>query len=229
MLTNTGLSFDVSSIIPLINKVKWDDKGRCQLNDPTGNWLYDPYTVKPEWKGTSLEDLLTLLEQSYSIGEARLMKMTPGTCYQSHADIDDRIHFNITSNDQSYLVDLDSKKMYQLETDNLIYYMDASHRHIAANFGCTDRIQLVVRVRLTRIDNSQFVKKTIQFRTLPANFRYIFDNTVSPFISKKIKTGDIGFFNLITDTRLELILTEETFKHLLIYLEKIHKDFIIND
>lgn len=229
MLTKTSLTFDVNLIVPLLDKVTWDNKGRCQLNTPTGNWLYDPYTIKPEWKDTQIERLLNFLEQSYPIGEARLMKLTPGTCYQSHADIDDRIHLNITSNDQSYLVDLDSKKMYQLETDDSVYYMDASVRHIAANYGSIDRIQLVVRVRLPKINNPKFVKKTIEFYNLPSRFRYMFDNTVSQFISRKIKAGDIGFFNLITDTKLEFLLTEETLESLLTHIKEIHGDFTVND
>lgn len=229
MLTKTDINFDIKLLLPLLNKVVWDSKGRCQLNSPTGNWLYDPYTIKSEWRNTPFESLLTLLEKSYPIGEARLMKLTPGTCYQSHADVDDRIHLNLTSNDQSYLVDLDSKKMHQLETDNSVYYMDASVKHIAANYGCTDRIQLVVRIRLPRISSPTFVKKTIEFHNLPGSFRYIFDNTVSQFISRKIKTGDIGFFNLVTDSKLEFILNEDTLKNLLTRIEEIHKDFTIND
>ena len=187
MLTKTEFSFDINLLIPLLADVKWDDKQRCQLNSPTGNWLYDPYVIKDEWRNTAFEDLLKLISKQYMLGEARLIKLSPGTCYLAHTDIDDRIHINIIGNDQSYLIDLDTQKLFRTVADNSVYYMDASHRHVAANFGSYDRVQLVIRISLPRYENQEFSLRKIKFYNLHDRFRYDFDNNVSQIISNFIK------------------------------------------
>ena len=227
MLTKTRFAFDTQSILPLLDRVQWDAKNRCQLNTPTGNWLYDPYTIKSEWQGTVFQEILDQLAEDYPIGEARLIKLQPGTCYPSHTDVDDRLHINIVGNDQSYLIDLDHQTFYKTQSDNAVYYMDASNRHVAANFGSYDRIQLVIRVRLPRVYDQSFDLRTIKFIKVYDRFRYDFDNNISPIISNYIKQSKIGFFDVINDIEIKILTDQNVFEDVVAKIETINKDFEI--
>jgi hypothetical protein len=227
MLTKTNLSIDVDRLLPLLAKVNWDDKNRCQLNSPSGNWLYDPYYIKDIWKGTAFEELLDMLAKDYPIGEARLIKLAPGTCYPCHTDVDDRLHVNLIGNDQSYLIDLDEQIMYRTIADNHVYYMDASHRHVAANFGSYDRIQLVVRIRLATNNNPEFILKTIKFNSVYDRFRYDFDNTISQVISHKIKQKKIDFFDVKNNDEIVIKADVDTFNDIVNRIKQINEDFQI--
>jgi len=226
MLTKTNLYYNVNDLIPLLNNIKWDEKNRCQLNSPIGNWLYDPYIMKDLWKNTGFEELLNMLSNTYPIGEARLIKLQPGTCYRSHTDVDDRLHINIIGNDQSYLIDLDTQTLYKTISDNFVYYMDASHKHVAANFGSFDRIQLVVRVRLIKNTNINFKLKKIKFVKVYDKFRYDFDNEISPIISHKIKQKEIGFFDFVNGEIL-IECEQHTLNDIIDKLKLINKDYVI--
>ncbi|MEN6290975.1 MAG: hypothetical protein ABFD07_03020, partial [Methanobacterium sp.] len=75
-LEKIGIQFDSSQLLPYLENVEWDSKNRCNINSPTGHWLYDPYKINEQWKGTKFELLLNSIP--YEIGEARLMKLDPG-------------------------------------------------------------------------------------------------------------------------------------------------------
>jgi hypothetical protein len=224
MLTELNFQYDVDKLLPLLNAVSWDSKNRCDLNQPTGHWLYDPYIIADKWKGTLFEDLLNSIP--VPIGEARLMKLTPGTCYASHADIDDRLHLNLVSNDQSYLIDLENHEMHQLYTDNKFYHMDAGRLHIAANFGSTDRIQLVIRVPLDRFNNDTFVKRKITFTNPTFNLRYVLDNYISTFLNRAVKQKKVGFFNPLSDLEIQFLIDPTTLKELTDRLKNLNIEFI---
>lgn len=103
---------------------------KSTINGPTGRFFYDPWMIKPEYKNTIWEKILSSLP--FNVGEARLITLLPGQCYQSHSDIDDRYHLNIVGSD-SFLIDLDNKELDEIVQDGHWYEMDASPRHSAAN------------------------------------------------------------------------------------------------
>jgi hypothetical protein len=224
MLTELNFQYDVGKLLPLLNIVSWDSKNRCDLNQPTGHWLYDPYIIADKWKGTLFEDLLNSIP--VPIGEARLMKLTPGTCYASHADIDDRLHLNLVSNDQSYLIDLENHEMHQLHTDNKFYRMDAGRLHIAANFGSTDRIQLVIRIPLDRFNDDTFVERKITFTNPTFNLRYVLDNHISTFLNRAVKQKKVGFFNPLSDLEIQFLIDPTTLTQLTDKLKNLNIEFI---
>ena len=115
---------------------------KTTINQPTGNFFYDPWILKEEYKGTVWETLYNSLPESK--GEARIIILDPAQCYQSHADIDDRYHLNILG-EECFLIDLVHKKMHKLEQNGIWYSMDTSCIHSAANFGRSARVQLVIR------------------------------------------------------------------------------------
>lgn len=213
MLNKTIFKFDLGSLKELLNQVEWDEKDRCNLNKSIGHWLYDPYEICDKWKGTAFDRLLKQIP--YDIGEARLMKLEPQTCYRAHSDADDRLHINILSNEYSYLIDLDNNMMYGLKEDGCLYYMDGAKMHTAVNFGSTPRIQLVIRVLLKRSKRPDHVKTKITFVNPPYNLRYLIDRRISPLINRYTKTGEIGFFDLLNANSLYFEITPNV-------LDKIH-------
>lgn len=188
---------------------------KTALNQPKGNFFYDPWEIKPEHKGTVWEELLASLPEPH--GEARVIVMQPGTTYMAHADIDNRWHLSLQG-EQSYLIDLDNKKMHMLEQDGYWYYMDASKLHVASNFGSIPRIQLVVRELLKPCDDVDFIEVTIEPSTPQHDYRYKFDSIVSPWLNllnqnKMIKdfefTGETVKFKTNDLNLSDLKLTKE--------------------
>jgi len=180
------------------------------LNKHNGNFFYDAWTIKDEYKDTAWERILMTLPAP--IGEARIITLKPGESYQSHADIDNRWHLNLTG-EQSYLIDLDKKVMHECVRDNCWAYMDASCRHVASNFGARSRLQLVVREPLRRnIQPVDLVSIMIGPAYEQHQFRYKFDNLVSPFLNhadKNYKLADFAHTTFSLTFKLERELLDE--------------------
>lgn len=184
---------------------------KTTLNQPTGNFFYDPWEIKPEYKGTVWEKLLKSLPEPH--GEARVIVMQPGTTYMAHADIDNRWHLNLQG-EHSYLIDLVFQNMYLLEKDGYWYYMDAGNIHTASNYGSIPRIQLVVRELLTATEITELAQVTIKPAIPQYDYRYKFDNIISPWLNTANKDGVIKDFEVdgevvkfkipITDLSLKL-------------------------
>ena len=156
------------------------------LNKPTGDFFYDPWIIKDEYKGTMWEEILSTLPEQQ--GEARIIVMEPGTTYMAHSDIDDRWHLNLQGN-ESYLIDLDNLDMHGLHKDGYWYTMDAGRKHVASNFGSVDRIQLVVRQLLKPTAEKDLVEVTISPTKEKFDYRYQFDKHVSPWLNRANKKG----------------------------------------
>jgi hypothetical protein len=186
MLTRTEYRADIQNIESEFNDIK------NTLNEPTGNFFYDPWEIKPEYKGTVWERLLKTLPVDQ--GEARVIVMSPGTTYMSHADIDDRYHLSLTG-EQSYLIDLDNTKMHLLEQDGYWYEMDAGRLHVASNFGSCDRVQLVVRKLLVSTTMPNLVKVKITPTKETYDLRYKFDNIISPWLNRANKNKSLKDFD----------------------------------
>lgn len=173
------------------------DQEKLVLNEPTGDFFYDPWILKKEYIGTVWEKVLSTLP--CTIGEARVIKLTPGETYMAHADIDDRWHLNLSGN-RSYLIDLDKDKMYLLQKDQFWYSMSADKIHVAANFGSINRLQLVVRQLLKKSVSNELVAVTVKPYGKQIDYRYKFDNILSPFLNRADKLGYIKDFKFIDDT-----------------------------
>jgi hypothetical protein len=181
--------------IPLNDVQSLDTMGdiptKITVNYPTGDFFYDPWVIKPEFKGTAFESALSSLPSN--IGEARVIIMKNGTSYLRHADIDDRYHLTVRS-DEAYLIDLDSKKMHLLVVDGKWYLMDAGICHSAVVFGEFNRVQLVVRKLLNA--PSLIDPVAVEILVNGKNCRYRFDNSVSSWLNLANKQ------KIMTDFRL---------------------------
>lgn len=165
-----------------LNNLELDFK--LTLNKPTGNFFYDKWTIKDEFKDSIWDKILESLP--YLKGEARLILLKPTQSYTCHGDIDDRWHLNIKGN-KSYIIDLSCDKMYKQEPDYFWYNMDAGPVHSAVNFHNRDRIQLVVRQLLTHCDNTNHVNVEINPIEIRPDLRYIFDQTLSTWLNRAVK------------------------------------------
>jgi hypothetical protein len=165
---------------------------KTTINQPTGNFFYDPWVLKDEYKGTVWEKLYDSLPVTK--GEARIIILDPNQCYQIHADIDDRYHLNILG-DNSYLIDLVRETMYPLSQDGVWYDMDASFLHTATNFGRRARVQLVVRKLLknNKLNNPVEISLATSMENT-GHARFLFDNTMSPWFNEANKAGFINNF-----------------------------------
>jgi hypothetical protein len=208
MLTTTEYQISQEQLERAQQAVPDSATARIQLNSPTGDFFYDPWQVNKEYQGTVWEEILSTLPNH---GEARLIKLTEGTCYTIHADIDDRWHLNITG-ENSYLVDLNTKNLYPTLPHTSWMTMNAGVLHSAVNFGNKDRYQLVVRTLLSR---NIIANPTNIIIDGAVNHRYAFDQIVSPWLNYANKNGKLTNFKFekgivsftIDDIFLDEVLT----------------------
>jgi len=165
---------------------------KTTINKPSGDFFYNPWMLKDEYKGTVWETLYNSLPVDK--GEARIIILDPGQCYQIHADIDDRYHLNIWG-DSSYLINLVQEIMYPLSQDGIWYDMDAGFLHTATNFGRKARVQLIVRKLLKNNKLTNPVEVALATSMDNTNHaRFLFDNTMSPWFNEANKLGYINNF-----------------------------------
>lgn len=215
MIEKLNISIDPKTIKEALSLMPSFDF-RVSINEPTGDFFYDPWKIKSEFQGTIWETLLSTLP--YQCGEARIVNLSPGESYLSHADIDDRWHLALT-NEKSYLINLDSEVMYSCTVGEW-QAMDAGVLHSAVNFGSVDRIHLLVRKLLTRATLVNPIKYKIQAKTehlVP--HRYIFDEFYSPILNKLNKENKLTDF-VKHETSVEFKTERDVFI-------PAHRDFLI--
>jgi len=191
MLTPTIYTVDTHLFQKALNHLPSGEM-KTTINQPTGNFFYDSWILKDEYKGTVWETLYDSLPVIK--GEARIIILDPGHCYQTHADIDDRYHLNILG-DNSYLINLVQETMHPLSQDGIWYDMDASFLHTATNFGRKARVQLVVRKLLKKNKLTRPIEVSlVTTMENPNHARFLFDNTLSPWFNAANKLGFINNF-----------------------------------
>ena len=181
------------------------------LNKPSGDFFYDPWSIKEEFKNTIWNKIYDSLPVENK-GEARLIKLDIERCYTGHADIDDRWHLSFDTN-ESYLINLESNHMYQPEP-GIWYTMNAGVLHSAVNFGDKSRYQLVVRELLPKCNLIDPINLTLQLHDAPENYRYILDHHISPKLNALCKDKKISNFNPINDRHIVLTIEKSSLSEL---------------
>jgi hypothetical protein len=191
MLTKTEYTVDPNWIQEALTQLPGPDF-KTSINQPIGDFFYDPWVIKDEFKNTVWEKLINSINEP--VGEARIIVLKPQMSYHIHSDIDDRFHLNLQG-ESCYLIDFSSSKLHKLETDSKWHYMDAGRLHTASNYGRIDRVQLVVRKILSRatLHNPKHIKLASNIPTTDDS-RFIFDNTVSPWLNRASKRKIINNF-----------------------------------
>lgn len=192
MLSKTIYSVPIFILSHAINSLP-NFEEKIVLNQPTGNFFYDEWQIKKQFKRTAWDSILESLP--FPKGEARIIKLEPGENYLSHADIDDRWHLTLKASN-SFLIDLDLKKMHPTNVDGFWYSMDAGKLHTAANFGSHTRYQLVIRKPLSRCSFSNVLNVRIEPENKEQHdYRFVFDNIISPWLNTKNKQGVLTDFS----------------------------------
>jgi len=193
------------------------------LNVPSGDFFYDSWSLKEEFINTPWQKILDSIKEP--IGEARIITLESGTNYYSHSDIDDRWHLSLDGN-QSFLIDLEDKTMFETVQDGQWYFMNAGKLHTAANFGQVPRRQLVVRNLLKR--NILVDPVTIEITKAEETFdyRYQFDHRISPWLNTANKHGYISNFSYNLD-KVILSIEKTKLDELLVLLENLFRAKII--
>lgn len=218
MLTRTEYKITVppNKIEEALYRLPRDDF-RFTLNRPSGNFLYDPWVIKDGHRNTVWEDLLNSLPGN--IGEARVIILDGGQCYQSHGDIDNRYHLNLTGS-MSYAVNLETNTIFEMLNDGYWYDFDAGLRHSAANFGRDFRAQLVVRKLLIKNTLTDPVKLRI-VSTLPVDdTRFIGENTLTPWLNRADKQGIITDLTIADTGIIEFLIEKDQVPKLTAILPK---------
>ena len=190
MITQTTYNVN-QNIKEQLQSVDIDIAFKLPLNKPTGEFFYDTWTIKEEYKNTVWDNLLSTLPSN--IGEARLIKLEPGQAYRSHADIDDRYHFNIQG-ERSFVIYTDANLIYPQEESDYWFDMNAGELHSAVNTGRIDRIQLVVRKLLNKNVLTDPVQVIMTLKEFNPDYRYVFDEFYSPWLNQANKIGTINNF-----------------------------------
>lgn len=190
MITNTNY-FIKDEIRSEAKETNLNIDFKHSLNYPTGDFFYDPWTIKEEYRGTVWDELLKTIPSN--IGEARLIKLSPGTAYRSHADMDDRYHCTIQG-ERSFIIYTDKNLIYPQQESNYWQEMDAGSIHSAVNTGRVDRIQLVVRKLLFENLLKDPVAVEITLGEYRHDYRYIFDEIYSPWLNAANKEGKLNKF-----------------------------------
>lgn len=196
MIKSIGINVG-NSLLEEARKNLYSFKDKTSLNKPTGDFFYDPWVIKDEYKDSVWSKILNTLPSPY--GEARVIVLNPATCYQSHADIDDRYHLNIQS-ELSYLIDLDDNATYKIYNDGIWYEMNAGKLHSAANLGRIPRAQLVVRKLLEKNNLETPIRIKISSKLSADDSRFIFDQQASKWLNQANKSQYITDFKFINDT-----------------------------
>lgn len=191
---------------------------KTSINQPTGNFFYDPWEIKQEFKDSCLANVLGVLD--FPIGEARIIALESKCCYTQHADIDDRFHLNITG-DAAYLLNLEDNKSYHTKADGLWYHMNTGKLHTAVNCGEFVRYQLVVRALLQK--NNLQNPINLKLFAGGTNPRYKFDNFISPWLNLANKNRIINNFSV--DFNLGYASFDIEQDHLNSFKEIVPKDF----
>ena len=210
MISQTAFSVQIELINKAVDQI--NDHDVFTINEPTGDFFYDPWKIKTELQGTIWEELYNSLSV-HNKGEARIIKLAGNESYFSHADIDDRYHLNL-SGIKSFLIDLDNLEMHPISTDGVWYDMNAGLAHTAANFSNRPRYQLVIRKLLTRgkLKDPKNFKLTASAGTEPDDARFIFDDVMSKWlnqVNKKELLNNFMFKNNVVSFTLDSSLVED--------------------
>ena len=215
MFSSTPFQFDSDKIFKTLRDIvvaqdTHDNMGKWDINEPTGNFFYDPWRLKKQYWDTSI---IELFDQLGPVGQAKVIIIKPGQNYLGHGDIEDRYHITLQG-EESYLIDLEDFKMYPTVADNICYHMDTSRIHTAANFGYKDRIQLVIRKLLTRHKLKDPVLIKIRPVDKPHNLRYLFDKHFLIWLNKANKKGIINDVKSTLEHEIDFELERDYVKEL---------------
>jgi hypothetical protein len=95
------------------------------------------------FRGTVFEEVYNFLQDRYTLGRVRLMKIDPKRCMSWHYDYNKRVHYAVSTFTGAHLVVEDEVKFLELDS---WYLVDTTKRHTAFNGSMQSRIHLVASI-----------------------------------------------------------------------------------
>jgi hypothetical protein len=111
-----------------------------QEKDIAPETAYD--TLIPELRGSYIADVLAGLP--FPACRARLMALTPRTCYSVHRDSTVRYHIAISTSEHALFIFVERERVVHVPADGNAYFVDTRELHTAMNGGRELRTHLVV-------------------------------------------------------------------------------------
>ncbi len=99
-------------------------------------------TLIPELAGSYLAEALRRFP--FPVYRARLMGLTPRTCYSVHRDATARYHVAVNTSEHALFIFVDQDRVIRVPADGDAYFVDTREVHTAMNGGRELRIHLVV-------------------------------------------------------------------------------------
>ena len=98
--------------------------------------------INKELTGTYIESIIDTLQQDYSIGRARIMRLEPRKCMSLHVDLSKRIHIPVVTNTDALMII--NNEIFHMPADGSAYLTDTTKRHTALNASKTnERLHLL--------------------------------------------------------------------------------------
>lgn len=210
MLKQLDENFAIQPVIDQVTAMPYFEK-YIQLNEADEGRLFNgPYRIKPEYVNTPLGNVLATLG---NIGEARLLKLTPGSSYMAHSDPDDRLHMSIVTNEYCKIIDLEHNQMHHLPVDGSVWLMDTGPIHVASNFGARDRIHLNIRVLLPDVTDGY-----TRFTVVGGDYdwRHAIQISITHWMNRAIKQGKVIGLRKVHDKEMLVNFVSEEYKQELV-------------
>lgn len=116
-----------------------------------GEWIdgkWTPYfderdfnIINPALKGSYIEHVLKSMP--VNAVRARLMRLSPKSCYSIHVDRTPRYHVALHTNPHARFIFTKENKVLQIPADGKVYFTNTILEHTAMNGGQEDRVHLV--------------------------------------------------------------------------------------
>jgi hypothetical protein len=143
LLDRHPLIFDSTKQLALQMRAGSDDpwyESCYQEKDIAPEESYD--TLIPELRGSYLADVLASFP--FPICRARLLGLTPRTCYSVHRDATARYHVAINTSEHALFIFVEQDRVIRVPADGNAYFVDTREVHTAMNGGRDLRTHLVV-------------------------------------------------------------------------------------
>jgi len=99
-------------------------------------------TIIPELRGSYIAEALESFP--FPVYRARLLGLTPRTCYSVHRDATARYHIAIKTSEHALFIFADEDRVVRVPADGDAYFVDTREVHTAMNGGRELRIHLVI-------------------------------------------------------------------------------------
>jgi hypothetical protein len=212
LITDTGIIISNEDMEELQDLFLLDPSNNIPCsNDSKGDRYYREMELFDKYKGTVVERYVKSLNRKLS--KVCVIIQEPGDTYPIHADIDDRFHLNLQS-DNAYFIDFKTNISIPIETDRKVYLMNTGGLHSAVNFGLKRRLQIGATISLEYHNLKSPMSVNIHYNGKNKNYDYFYNFYVMPWLNLANKNKLINNYVKPKDSNLFVDIEEEQLESL---------------